>query len=739
MRRLLATAALPLVAHAGTAHAGAIAATGDAQALTHVSQILGVVGTGNFDEGPTSGTVPANVYAAQGLVWQQGSFSTFFPGCVTPGSAQLLNYYGSPAGNFPSPAGGGTQVGQASYTSFVAKFSTYVTQVGLTASTNGEQFLTAWRANGTLIGQVRWTPNGDSAFVGIDTLGEPIAMVAFGNDDLMGGGAFDIGGATTFSDSWIWATGSCTTNAQCDDGNPCTTDTCVGSACQRVNNTAACSDGNACTDGDVCQGGSCVGGTPKTCTAIDGCHAAGLCDPTTGMCSTPTLPNGTACDDGNACTQVDGCQGGSCVGQAPVTCPEPQPGTCRLQGACDPTTGMCSDPPAPDGSGCGDGNACTDTDTCMGGACTSQNPVVCAPPNDCHVQGTCDVASGVCTPVQKVDGAACSDANACTVGDGCQAGSCAAGTPVQCPPPDACHEQGACDPTTGACTQPVRPNGTPCGGGGTCQNGVCAIADADGDGVQDAVDNCPAVYNPSQADLDGDGLGDLCDPDDDGDGVLDAADNCPRTPNPGQEDANGDGIGDACSCADPPRPDGSPCDDGQACTAVDVCQGGVCVGTEPVVCPPSGNVCQVTGCFPITGECTAYSNEGAPCPGGVCVAGGCLIEGASTSATSGSGGSGAGGNGNGGSAPTGGSGAGMGNGSGAGSGAGAGSPAGVGGASLHGSGVTCAVGGAVGGGGSAGDGRDGGGGREGRSGGAPWVLSAVSLLLAFRRRRNARG
>ena len=35
--------------------------------------------------------------------------------------------------------------------------------------------------------------------------------------------------------------------------------------------------------------------------------------------------------------------------------------------------------------------------------------------------------------------------------------------------------------------------------------------DQDDDGVEDSVDNCPATYNPDQADRDGDGLGDVCD------------------------------------------------------------------------------------------------------------------------------------------------------------------------------------------------------------------------------------
>ena len=48
--------------------------------------------------------------------------------------------------------------------------------------------------------------------------------------------------------------------------------------------------------------------------------------------------------------------------------------------------------------------------------------------------------------------------------------------------------------------------------------------DSDGDGVVDAADNCPLTANPEQGDMDGDLIGDFCDPDTDGDGVLNTSD-----------------------------------------------------------------------------------------------------------------------------------------------------------------------------------------------------------------------
>ncbi|MCI5125747.1 MAG: hypothetical protein D3925_15060, partial [Candidatus Electrothrix sp. AR5] len=70
--------------------------------------------------------------------------------------------------------------------------------------------------------------------------------------------------------------------------------------------------------------------------------------------------------------------------------------------------------------------------------------------------------------------------------------------------------------------------------------------DFDGDGIIDAVDNCPTVPNPDQQNTDGDSEGDACDADDDNDTVLDSSDNCLLIVNADQANNDGDRLGDVC-------------------------------------------------------------------------------------------------------------------------------------------------------------------------------------------------
>jgi alpha-tubulin suppressor-like RCC1 family protein len=169
-----------------------------------------------------------------------------------------------------------------------------------------------------------------------------------------------------------------------------------------------------------------------TCVAQDQCHVAGTCSG--GVCSNPTATDGTACNDGNACTQTDTCQSGACTGSNPVTCTAQDP--CHVAGSCDPTSGQCSNPAAANGTACNDGNVCTQTDTCQAGACVGGNPVICVAQDQCHAAGTCSGKGGGCSNPTLPDGSPCNDGIACTDNDVCTGGSCA-GTAYSCSAPGA--------------------------------------------------------------------------------------------------------------------------------------------------------------------------------------------------------------------------------------------------------------------------------------------------------------
>ena len=66
--------------------------------------------------------------------------------------------------------------------------------------------------------------------------------------------------------------------------------------------------------------------------------------------------------------------------------------------------------------------------------------------------------------------------------------------------------------------------------------------DSDADTIPDHMDNCPAIANSDQANLDDDALGDACDSDLDGDGIFNVEDDFPLDPNQ-YLDIDGDGLG----------------------------------------------------------------------------------------------------------------------------------------------------------------------------------------------------
>jgi len=391
----------------------------------------------------------------------------------------------------------------------------------------------------------------------------------------------------------------------CIDGfccnNPCNAGPC--DACSLAGGAVAngtctlltgpsCNDGDACTQTDTCQNGSCTGSNPLVCTAQDQCHDPGTCSPATGACSNPNKADGAACDDGDACTQTDACNTGACLGANPIVCAPLDP--CHDAGSCDPATGTCSTPSKPDGAPCDDADACTQTDSCVSGACVGNNPVVCAPMDDCHDPGACDPATGTCDSPEKPDGTVCDDADACTQTDTCAAGLCTGDNPVVCAPLDDCHEAGACDPATGACDSPEKPDGTVCDDGDPCSiTALCVM------GVCTA--SAPVVCQPPDECHDAG----VCNPETGG-------------------------------CEDIEKPDGTPCQSDEPCTDPGVCQAGVCHSGAPVQCEPIGECWTTTGCSPVTGSCIQeLKPDGTPCSTGVCSTGHCEPEGTGDESDSG--------------------------------------------------------------------------------------------------------
>jgi hypothetical protein len=111
-------------------------------------------------------------------------------------------------------------------------------------------------------------------------------------------------------------------------------------------------------------------------------------------------------------------------------------------------------------------------------------------------------------------------------------------------------------------------------------NPDCFFSDSDGDGIINAIDNCPFNANPDQMDTDGDGIGDVCDEeitDNDSDGFgsdVDCDDNDPEI-NPGAVENPTDGVDNDCDGeVDEEAVD---CLTNADCPAGFICDGGICV------------------------------------------------------------------------------------------------------------------------------------------------------------------
>jgi hypothetical protein len=323
--------------------------------------------------------------------------------------------------------------------------------------------------------------------------------------------------ACTIGDTCQEGTCASGATANCNDGNPCSDDSCdIALGCQHIHNAAPCSDGNVCTVGDLCEVGECVAGDVLLCDDDNPCTADG-CDLDTG-CSHVTTPG--PCDDGNACTTGDGCSEGKCIAAGILDCDDENPCTadsCQLIAGCQhsATDGFCDDKdPCTLGDFCEDGSCvagealtCNDQNPCTDDACTldgcefKPNDGDCDDSNECTVNdgcknGTCGFGALLncnddslcttdsCDPVQGclhlLNTSPCDDDNLCTTGDHCQLGECLGGGALNCNDTNSCTDD-SCAPAIGCQFQPnsaTCSDGNACTEEGKCENGWCSPGEA---------------------------------------------------------------------------------------------------------------------------------------------------------------------------------------------------------------------------------------------------------------------
>jgi hypothetical protein len=148
-----------------------------------------------------------------------------------------------------------------------------------------------------------------------------------------------------------------------------------------------------------------------TCPTPAACYSATF-DVVTETCVETQLPDGSACDPGNACLTEATCTAGRCKGRERVcddgnacttdVCnpldgcrsvpapPCPGDGACKV-GVCDPVKG-CGLAKAPDGTFCGAERGCDDVEVCVAGACVERDlpdGFMCAPASPCQGEGRC--------------------------------------------------------------------------------------------------------------------------------------------------------------------------------------------------------------------------------------------------------------------------------------------------------------------------------------------------------------
>jgi len=429
----------------------------------------------------------------------------------------------------------------------------------------------------------------------------------------------------------------CTVSADCIgkvDAPACFVPSCLAgkSTCglAEVPEGTACEDNNACTSGAKCgtaKDGShtCIG-QHGSCDDANPC-TDDSCDKANG-CS--NAPNKVACDDGKKCTTDDACADGSCKGGKKLPCDDKNPCTDNL---CAEPNG-CANPP--NDELCDDGSACTEKDACKSGKCAGGAAPSCDDDNPCTDDG-CDPKTG-CTHLPHTK--ECDDSNACTTQDTCKSSKCT-GVAITCNDNNPCTNDD-CD--AGGKTSAGVENGckhaannAPCDDDNPCTTGdACAKSACSGAGELTCDD------------------GNVCTDDSCDAQAKSAKTACVHLPNSATcTDGNSCTTGDTCAkgsngvavcvqgknqCDCTSDADCKKVDDGNSCNGTVFCDKAkapfkcrIKPGST-VVCKPSSVACRVNVCDAKTGDCgLTNGHEGKGCEDGnictlkdTCKGGACL-------------------------------------------------------------------------------------------------------------------
>jgi hypothetical protein len=196
--------------------------------------------------------------------------------------------------------------------------------------------------------------------------------------------------------------------------------------------------------------------------------SAGICDPSPEHCtgsnascpanvlassSTVCRPSAGDCDVTENCTgSAASCPANSFKPNA-TPCGDPADTSCDNPDSCN-SSGTCLTHNENNGTPCDDDAFCNGSDTCASGTCTSHAGDPCpGVDGDADCSETCDETADACTG-NDPNGSACNDADICTVGETCTAGTCGGGAADDCDDDNLCTTD-SCDAVDGCVNDAV--------------------------------------------------------------------------------------------------------------------------------------------------------------------------------------------------------------------------------------------------------------------------------------------